>query len=156
MTWYEDLSQCDYFGLVDESRLFAVGWLERGGSFPTGKLEELYVARLVELAANPWQPVRFLGYHDCDLCAVSEGPTNFERDGHQVSIGASNLFLPAPKVGVLVAPTLVLHYIHEHEYRPPDEFLEAVRDCPPMGSESYLDAIRRAGGDGVMLMKRTH
>ena len=155
MTWYADLSVCDYFGLVDESRLLAVGWLERGRVFPTGLVEDRIVRRLAELAMDPWQPVLFLGYHDCDLCAVSAEPSEVVVEGGEVATGVSNIFVPAGELGVLVAPSLILHYIQEHHYRPPDAFLNAVEQCPAMGSPEYLAALSAAGGEGVMQMKRS-
>lgn len=147
MVWFADLSPCDYFGFEDDSRFRAVGWLERGRDFTVGKVDERCVGRLAELLAEPWQPVHFLGFHQCDLCEVEQPPEAFRLGRWTVSLGATNLFLPAPGIGILVAPSMVVHYICDHGYRPPDVFLRAVMDCPAMGSRRYLDAIRAGAGD---------
>lgn len=140
MTWYEDLSRCDYFRRPD-SALSAVGWLERGRPFPTGSVPVSDFARLVDMVASAWEPFIFLGWHDCDLCDEVRGPTRFEFEGRRVDIGTRNIFLPVTGECVLVAPSMILHYIDVHGYRPPDEFFKAMHECPPMGSEAYLRAI---------------
>jgi hypothetical protein len=37
---------------------------------------------------------------------------------------------------------LVVHYIEDHGYRPPYEFLVAVQTCPEQGSVEFLDLLR--------------
>jgi len=33
---------------------------------------------------------------------------------------------------------MILHYVAEHGYAPPEEFITAVLACPPQGSREYL------------------
>lgn len=101
------------------------------------------------MAVRPWQSTAFLGHHTCDLCDDALDGMTLEAHGERVDLGASNLFVPSPH-GVLVAPSLVLHYIRDHDYAPPDEFLEAVMACPPMGSKAYLRALEDAGGHALI------
>ncbi len=133
MTWFEDLSECDYFGLEPAVALRAVGWLERGRPFKTGAVDPSVYRRLCELRRNPWQPVVSPGLHECDLCQY-EGAT-----------GSSNIFVPGSGI-LYVCPELVTHYMNVHGYAPPDEFCRAVLACPPMRSISYLKAILANGG----------
>lgn len=128
MAWYEDLAPCDYFGPDCTPCLRAVGWLEQGRPFPTGKVEVEVYARLLELLKEPWQPSFFMGFHRCELCQY-EGET-----------GTRNLFVPADGLA-FVAPEMIAHYMNAHGYRPPDEFCAAVLACPPMRSMPYLKAI---------------
>jgi hypothetical protein len=64
MTYYADLSPCDYFG-PREANLVAVGWLENGRPVPTGEVPEPVFDQLQELLREPWAPVAFPGWHDC-------------------------------------------------------------------------------------------
>lgn len=128
MAWYEDLTPCDYYGQQCVPCLRAVGWLERGHPFATGRVAAEVYARLVELLKEPWQPGIFMGFHRCDLC-LYEGPT-----------GQRNLFVPAGGFA-FVAPELIAHYMNAHGYRPPDEFCEAILACPEMRSVAYLKAL---------------
>ncbi len=84
-----------------------------------------------------------MGWHDCDFCRVSSGPRQLTLDNVSVDLGNTNLFIPAGD-RLLVAPSLILHYIDAHEYSPPTEFCDAVLACPEMRSMDYLKMIRRA------------
>jgi hypothetical protein len=128
MAWYEDLAPCDYFGSECATCLRAIGWLEHGRTFTTGRVGNEVYSKLVELLKEPWQPSIFMGFHRCDLC---------QYDGES---GMRNLFIPAHGVA-FVAPELVIHYMNAHAYRPPDEFCAAVLSSPEMRSVPYLRAM---------------
>ena len=148
MTWYQDFAECDYLPLANTSRLKAIGWLEDGQPFERGPVSARDLQCLFKLAVKPWQPSLFLGGHDCSLCQSGDGPDTFRLLGRTVVIGSSNLLVPdAVQRCVYVAPTMILHYVEVHGYRPPTQFLQAARKCPAMGSSAYLLAIRAAGGD---------
>ena len=146
MTYFPDLASCAYFGLADASKLKAVGWLDSAHAFPTGPVDADLVMRLVILAEDPWEPCRFMGYHACEFC--TGGPELFGTivayGGRRLVVGARNLFIPGMGA-VYVTPSLVLHYLLGHQYRPPTEFVEAVRSCPGMHTAEYLAAIRHNG-----------
>jgi hypothetical protein len=139
MAWYADFEHLDYFdgfADVDTTMLRAVGWLAHGHEFKQSGVDLAAVDKLSTLLVSPWQPDRFLGGHRCDICPGS---------GHvRPPTGFNNLFVPAEKC-VYVAPELLLHYIKEHRYKPPDEFIRAVLDCPPTTSAEYLQLLRDLG-----------
>ena len=110
MTYYVDLRPCDYFGRWHEV-LIAVGWLEPGNSFATGKVSKKFLEQLVGLLRDPWQPVVTAGHHRCAFC-------RFTGERNMIVAGTDNLFIPA-RACVYVAPSLVAHYIDAHEYCPP-------------------------------------
>jgi hypothetical protein len=143
MTYYEDLSSCDYFGRV-EGRLLAVGWLDRAHGFAKGPRTRPFFETLSKLTAVAWQPFATAGRHACDFCIFTGGPGEVRVADISVVLGATNVFVPGADA-VYVAPSLVLHYIDAHEYSPPDEFRRAVEACPPMRSMTYLKALREQG-----------
>lgn len=128
MAWYEDLAECDYFRTWHSSFLRAVGWLERGQSYPRETIDLRVFNKLTELLRDAWQPLLSCGLHECDLC-LSEGKQ-----------GNRNLFIPGDGF-LYVCPELILHYIEGHQYSPPVEFCEAVLACPPMNSREYLGVV---------------
>ena len=131
--WYEDLTECNYFGEEYKKILTAVGWLETEKTFSTGRVPENIYSKLCELGKNPWRFCAFCGFHQCDLCQF-EGKS-----------GIANLFIPH-KGKIYVCPELITHYINSHFYRPPEEFVEAAANCPPMRSMEYLKKIIENGG----------
>ncbi len=130
--WFEDLSLCTYFPA--DAMLVAVGWLERGKSFPKGTVDRRLYEALAEMRKNPWQPLVSAGVHECDLCC-------FEPE----VCGSANLFIPAYGT-IYVCPEMIVHYMNAHGYAPPDVFCRAVLACPPMRSMPYLKAIKEYGG----------
>jgi len=141
MTYFPDLSRCDYFGPIDLS-LVAIGWLENGHPVPTGEVPEQVFEQLQELLREPWEPVAFAGWHDCDLCVYRYGPSKLKTNPN--AVGFKNVFVPGDSK-IYVAPELILHYIDHHGYAPPEEFQQAVLDCPTMRSVPYLQAILNLG-----------
>ena len=61
----------------------------------------------------------------------------------QIDVGASNLFIPGP-AQVYISPSMIFHYITRHQYRPPDDFCEAVLRSPAIGSREYFEALKPA------------
>jgi hypothetical protein len=147
MSHFEDLAVWPLAGRTIDS-LRAVGWLERGHSYPQGEVTERFFERLLQLLVQPWQPATAAGRHTCSLCRFSGGPGHVTFRGVTITMGASNVFVPGDGV-IYVAPSLVAHYVDSHEYSPPAEFVEAVLRCPPMRSMPYLRAIKAIGGNDL-------
>jgi len=134
MAWFADFDECDYFGSAAAPHLRAIGWLQRGKSFPTGTVDRQVFDKLVEFRTESWQPIMTCGLHSCDLC-VYEGE----------ALGVNNLLIPG-KGFLFVCPELIVHYMNAHGYAPPEEFRRAVLACPPMRSMDYLKAVLANGG----------
>ena len=143
MSHYTDLTPCDYFGPVD-GKLLAIGWLDVEHPFSKGAVTRELFTLLARLGTNAWQPFLTAGRHPCGFCSFSGGPTSIDLDDISVSMGITNIFIPADEC-TYVAPSLILHYIDAHEYAPPEVFQQAIRACPPMRTTSYLKAIHRHG-----------
>jgi hypothetical protein len=143
MAVFTDLEPISYFGEQHKS-FRAVGWLECESKFPKGVVTEEFFAALVRLCVNPWQPAAAAGRHACSLCRFSGGPAQLMYHNALVTLGASNVFVPAGDF-VFVAPTTVVHYIDAHEYLPPADFQHAVLRCPEMKSLAYLKEIKAQG-----------
>lgn len=137
MTWYKDLTECDYFGKEYAQNLRAIGWLEGGKLFPVGEINIMVLQKIIELRKNPWTLGRtmFRGYHSCDICKLES----------ELEEGTINLFIPAEGF-LYVCPELIIHYIKEHKYIPPNEFCKAVLRCSPMDSIEYKEALVKNGG----------
>ena len=74
MTYFADLTPCDYFPVESREPLLAVGCLDREHDYCRGAVEPLFVAKLFELLGEPWQPCVFAGSHECQFCRFSGGP----------------------------------------------------------------------------------
>jgi hypothetical protein len=122
VTHYEDLSPYEFWRRVwpqvppdDADSMFSVGWLDSAHPFRSGRCPGDVLARLRELALDPVRLTR--GVHRCELCAT----------GPSVASGNGELEVRADDGAIYVAPALVVHYIEEHGYVPPDVVLAALR-----------------------------
>jgi hypothetical protein len=148
----EDLASCMYASSSgsDGEKLRAVGWLAWGHPYTVREipLPETRFVQLLRLLVDPWQPLFFMGRHECEFCPEEPNEDleayyrrhKFERDGLVVDFGANNLYVPGDGC-VYVAPSMIAHYVDVHRYEPPAAFWEAVMNCPEMSSETYRQAL---------------
>ena len=124
----DDLSNEAYF--VHGARVRAIGWLEAGHPFPCGDVPADFMEALTAHVATAHQVCMFMGFHECSLCPA-------ERP----HAGLRNLLVPTADL-LYVAPESIVHYIKDHGYRPPDEFMAAVLACPVQKSVSYMELLK--------------
>lgn len=150
MAYYKDLSSCDYFEMVYKGPLTAIGWLEPEHDYARREVDLDFFTKLCQLLQCPWNPDTFLGFQGCGFCRFSGGAETLLRlpCGTYRIPGWSrlNLFIPGDGV-VYVSPEMIAHYIDAHEYKPPQQFVDAVMDCPPMKSPEYHLALQASGWD---------
>lgn len=125
----EDLSTRAYFAHGQYAR--AVGWLETDHPYQQGTVPVRFLARLKQHVDTAYQPVLFMGFHECSLC----------QEGDRKA-GLRNLLIPTERL-LYVAPEMIVHYIEDHGYQPPQEFVEAVMACPEQASVEYSALIRQ-------------
>lgn len=131
MTWFADGAPVDY-GIARPDWAIGAGWLDPGHDWPKGPVPEMLVPRLEAMVARMAEraSMNFLltlsfGFHPCPFC------------GGAVT-GSGEVVVPDPGVrAAWVAPRLIVHYIRDHGYRPPDAFVRAVEECPEHGSPAY-------------------
>jgi hypothetical protein len=150
MTHYVDLTPCGYFGVDYAHGLHSIGWLDKEYPYNRGPVSPEFTSALKSLLIDPWQPFVFSGFHRCQFCRISGGPSTFPTiTGTEIQLGGNNLYIPGDGF-LYVAPSTIIHYIDAHEYAPPDEFQIAVLDSPEMRSMSYLKLIRANAPSGFL------
>ena len=122
-----DLSNNCYLASGDTLR--AIGWLEAGHRFSVGEAPRDFVAALRSHLADPFGLMDFCGNHQCSLCPSGSGP-----------FGNGELIIPSDTY-CYVAPVLVGHYVEQHGYLPPDQFISAVMQSPPQQSAQYFSLL---------------
>jgi len=113
--------------------LRAVGWLgdrvPSSGDTPDECIDGLVVAYETQRVLSDGTR----GWHDCEICKTDRqhypggmiGPVIHWR-GRDLRLYGHGHYLIRIRNVVYMAPALLLHYILDHHYRPPDEFVEAV------------------------------
>src|SRR5262249_25113044 len=61
-------------------------------------------------------------------------------DGRHIGVGNGEIQVTGEGTTIYVAPTMILHYVAEHHYLPPDEFIKALRvgRVPELPPEAFV------------------
>jgi len=144
MSYFPDLELCQYHsGPFDSSRwncpLLSIGWLDGAEEYVQESFEYEKVLETISKLRSEFKKDfsghNFRGLHACSLCEGSEELLLIHSD--------INLFIPSEGC-VFVAPGAIDHYIVEHMYKPPEEFLNALLNCPNPTSSLYDDALKKS------------
>ena len=60
-----------------------------------------------------------------------------QRHGQERRIGTAEIRVFGPHGAIYAAPTLIYHYVAEHHYKPPAEFVHAALTSPRPPSDDY-------------------
>jgi hypothetical protein len=101
-----------------------IGWLEKGHTFTQGPTDPSFLKKLLELYRERANSTR--GYHRCDFCPNPELGLLIVIAGTAVKLGGAEVHVRAGDDRVFAAPDLIHHYVVEHSYAPPQEFVDAV------------------------------
>jgi len=91
-----------------------VGWLDKGKPYP--KMEDKDFNKLANLILKLEEigpGVYTKGWHDCPFCGKHKSSTQF-----QIQLKGGKTFYDAPE--------MIIHYIIDHGYLPPQEFIDAI------------------------------
>jgi hypothetical protein len=126
MAYFPDLSNEYQIAFGDDVR--AIGWLDKNHSFTTNSANPDFLQILKRHIAERWTFVASAGIHECELCYRFAS--------------ACNVVIPT-RTFVYIAPEMISHYIEAHNYKPPDEFIQAVIGCPQQKSPEYIELVQK-------------
>ncbi|WP_049804481.1 DUF7919 family protein [Microlunatus phosphovorus] len=128
MTFFSDFSNYRYRATLVP--MVNIGWLGAGRSFPTGPVPTDVIEKLMLLTEDLHNIMR--GVHDCEFCQ-EESPIRLAAKVPRgyVSLGMGELHRIDVDETIFTAPSLVIHYIIQHNYQPPENFIRAVREGRP-------------------------
>lgn len=124
MTYYSDLTEYSYLASDAVPGGINVGWLDSEHSFPTGSVKPQVMEALLKRCAKGEGGTR--GWHACPFCSNSPMGLRVSYIGREYTLGSAEIRVPSGNGTIYVAPNLIIHYIREHGYRPPDEFIRAL------------------------------
>jgi hypothetical protein len=122
--YFADLTPCSY--CEPEPSGLSVGWLDKAHRFPRGEVPEGFVERLIELCKSP--AVSHRGYHLCEFCGVEEFDDAFNYDKAKAAGVLSWTVIRVTGLDgtIYYSPGMICHYVVEHGYQPPAEYVTAV------------------------------
>lgn len=144
---------------------FNIGWLINGDEISTGPINEGTLTKLfLLLARERINALRSFEYCSLAQCGHGREVIHYHELAHLTGTynpetgGCQSLqqeiWLPsADGSKVFVAPSIILHYITDHNYLPPQEFLDAVEqfdfESSWSGNEAREQCIRQIQESGT-------
>lgn len=125
MSYFADLTPYTYgpgFDVQNRDHAVNIGWLDEHHEFEKGLLPKNFIEKFERLAKITDQTK---GWHECPWC-----------DCTYIN-GAGNKCIDREKTGTFTyvvsvdgvdycCPALIKHYITEHQYLPPQEFIDVI------------------------------
>jgi hypothetical protein len=125
--FFNDLTDYSYYQWKPLTNIKNIGWLDAKHPFPVGEVSKNFLKKFREsiIGFNDFNmhvnPIR--GIHPCNLCG--EDSIKLERENKHIYLGTSEIWVPS-KQYYFASPSMILHYIEEHSYLPPKEFIDSV------------------------------
>lgn len=143
MAYYQDLTPYSYCGTtVGFEGSVNIGWLDRSHDYPKGRTSKLFATALLRFCEILVNPMR--GIHGCGFCGSRRGSMYVSVAGQELRLGFAEIRVFG-RSRVYASPNLVYHYVVEHKYKPPREFVEAVIHGPQPSTDEYLSLLKETG-----------
>jgi hypothetical protein len=126
MTYVPDGMSLRGSGYTRKRGLTAIGWLDGDRPYHRGPVPAAFTAALRQACLHG--AVRLTrGYHPCTLCPRDSPYPVVVVDGDEsYAVGHAEVRVEDRRFRAFAAPNMVIHYVEQHDYRPPDAFIAAV------------------------------
>jgi len=141
VAYFPDLSEYTYIKHLCRPNTLNVGWLDATHPFEKEKTSAEVVSILWDYCKYSIGQTR--GFQFCGInCCEYSGTIEYRRSGVLLKLGSAEVRVFGAADKIYAAPNLVYHYVSEHDYKMPDEFVIALMSGPPPGSDEYLERLR--------------
>jgi hypothetical protein len=140
MSFFEDMSIYSYKENQKNTPL-NIGWLDKSYHYKQGNVDSKVTEKILKLTSVKLMMTR--GFHVCNLCiSAKNSPLIVKYGDEELKLGFAEIRVFGKENKIYAAPNLIYHYIKEHNYQPPDEFIEAVLNGPDPYSNEYNELLR--------------
>jgi hypothetical protein len=122
--FFSDLSEYSYSENRVGDGVLSIGWLDELHPFQQGAMPRRLVKRLLSHYSERIHQTR--GFHPCPFCSDPQHKPSIRIKGRTLRLGSSEVWIRGDCGKTYACPDLLIHYILEHHYLPPREFLEAL------------------------------
>lgn len=142
MSYFPDLSPYSYHGFRIADNVVNIGWLNNKHTYSQGILQNEFLDKLWEFTRL--NLIRMRGFHICNLCSLRHpSPLSVLREGETLYLGTAEIRVFGKNGKIYAAPNMLYHYIKEHLYNPPEEFITAVLCGPAPTSAEYFNLLKQ-------------
>jgi len=139
--YFTDLTKYTYSENDSIDSLVNIGWLSVDHDFITGEVSDVFLEKLWEYSHFAIASKR--GFHTCDLCDAPLKPESpiIEYSSESLKVGSAEIRIFGKSGKIYATPNLLFHYITEHSYVPPEEFIHSVENGLNPYSEEYRNKL---------------
>ena len=146
--FFPDLTPFEYKLEVPIPGVLNIGWLHRKHKFTVGDINEKFQNKLKSFILNHDDGKVLInrlkaGVHMCPFCDKVD--LILDADGKQTYLTWAILWIPSENNCFYASPAMLYHYIDEHNYKPPQEYVDAVMrlkdDCKFSGQKQYSELV---------------
>lgn len=124
--YFDDLTPYSYCLTKSLPAVLNVGWLDHSRSFRRGQAPDNFIKALKRWLSKA-KANQTRGFELCRFCRMN----NYQQmhvvvEERNVMLGSAEIWVPGIKGEVYASPTIIVHYVEEHEYLPPDQYIDAV------------------------------
>jgi hypothetical protein len=124
MAYFADLTPYCFLGGFSKGNELNVGWLDNAHDFPRGPVPGKVLEIIFELCKTHVNQTR--GTHFCQLCPQPKPGYVAVRNGTKITLGGSEIRVKGNGGIQYASPNMIYHYIKDHAYQPPQEFIDAI------------------------------
>lgn len=122
--YYTDGSKYIYTGESEIDNVINIGWLSHQFSYNKGEVCVDVKNKILEIIYLKQCNVT-RGLHRCDFCKSENFVTN--HNNIKILLGHAEIWIPSISGNFIYAsPTLIYHYIDQHNYLPPANYIESI------------------------------
>jgi len=150
--YFEDLTSYSYRLPFKLENVQNVGWLDSKHPYKHGSSSDEFLLSLRRIICEQGITTNchvniVRGIHACNLCKSENIEIVCNREN--VILGMSEIWIPN-LYGYYAAPSMILHYVVDHGYRPPQCYIDAViafKATDPFNAQNIYDQLiaRRLG-----------
>ena len=127
--YYEDLSPYHFASNDILEGVFHVGWLDKYNAYSHGVVNDSVISYFCQLICNDFPNFNICTNRTIDnitACPFCDHEIHvFSESANDEFLSITELWIPSGSI-TYAAPALVYHYITDHNYLPPQCFLDAV------------------------------
>jgi hypothetical protein len=149
---HEDLSPYLYGMTFVIPEVKNIGWLDKDHPFKIGEVKPEFLSKLKKLIFNSdggncnILVNELRGSYECPVCGKHKLKISEEDD--YFILGSAELWIPDHKIEGQYFATfgLIIHYIEEHHYQPPQDFIDSVlylKEDISLDAQSIQDKLVR-------------
>lgn len=150
--YFKDNSNYNYYVKKPIYQILNVGWLSGQHSYTSGEVKPYVIKKLKEILfsknVSDYKFNRIRCNSPCEICGKCVELDFYDHNKQLKTnflLGFCEILIPLVHNDIYYAsPALIFHYIQEHNYKPPQEFIDSILALDltqPFNAQDFFDNL---------------